>query len=155
MIKSKKKVNNKEKINFLLENKEFKKLHLIIYLFSVCLIVLVYFVSVVVFSKYFNILITALFSLFVGIYLVFNRDLLVKVISRHLEEKKRQRIKKENKLGLKTTLKHITPKRDIKLSIKGKTSFKDRMNNLKVKLIPKSKTNEQKKREDPDYLELK
>ena len=142
-----KNLKRKEKINFLLENKHYKRLHLILYLLSVLLIVLVYFITILTFSSTFNKAITAVFALFVGIYLVFNRDKIVKIVSERVEKNKRKQVKKENKVGLKTTLKKITPKRNV-ISVKGKVSVKERLQGVKSKFKKQDK-------EKKEYLEIK
>lgn len=138
----------KKNINFLLENKHYQRLHLMVYLLSVGAIVLLYFLTILLFSTQFNILITGTFSLLIGIYLVFKKDDLVKKISEILHERKRKRLQFENKNGLKTTLRRITPKRDIKLSIGGKVSFKDKISKFKPKMSKSNKIND-------NYIEIK
>ena len=140
------KIKNKEKIDFLLQNKHYKKLHLYLYILSVILIVLVYFITIFIFSSFSkNYIISAIFSFIIGIYLVYNRDKLTQKISEKLESKKREKIKKENKKGLKTTLRRIRPEnKSLKLNIRPKESFK-----IKNKF---SKKNKNKK--TPDYIEI-
>jgi len=83
----------------------------------------------------------------VGLYLVFNRDRLVKAIDNRLQNKKINDYKKARTDGLKTTLKKITPKKSLlKLDIKSKTSIKDKLKSLKVK----KKSNPSK-----GYIEIK
>lgn len=101
MIKKTKKKN----INFFLENKYFLRLNLFIYLLSVSLIVLIFLTTNLIFSTKYNIFITATSSLLIGIFLVYKRDLIVKKLSDKIHEKKRKKIKENNKSGLKTTLK--------------------------------------------------
>ena len=139
----------REKIDFLLENKHYRQLHLALYLTSVVTLVLVYFTTVILFSKFVNVIITAVFSLVFGLALVFHRDRLVKKISDHLNEKKRQQQKQNNKRNLKTTLNRLGPskKRKIKFDIKGQVSFAQRVQNLKQKF---SKNNQEK-----EYVEIK
>jgi len=145
------KIKNKEKIDFLLQNKHYKKLHLYLYILSVILIVLVYFITIFIFSSFSkNYIISAIFSFIIGIYLVYNRDKLTQKISEKLESKKREKIKKENKKGLKTTLRRIRPEnKSLKLNIRPKESFKIKINKIKNKF---SKKNKNKK--TPDYIEI-
>ena len=143
-------LKNKERINFLLQNKHYRRLHLILYLLSVTAIVLVYFVTIIIFSKFTNILLTAITSLILGLTLVFKRDILVKRISEHLENKKRKENKIKEKSGLKTTLRNIAPKtKKMKLNITPKVPFKEKIKHFK-KSIKKDKNQKQK-----DYLEIK
>ena len=137
MIKRSKK---NKKVNFLLENNHYRKLHLYLYLVSVLVIVSVYFLILVIFSKS-NLFVTALISLGIGFFMVFNRDKIVKLISDKIQEKKLKTRKKENKQNLKSTIRKITPKprRNINLKIGGRETFKDRFNNIKTKLNPKKK----------------
>lgn len=146
----------KEKINLSLETKEYRRLHLFLFFLSTILVVVVYFLSILLFSgileTFFpgssNMYVTAIFSFAVGLYLVFKRDIITKKISNILQERKRKEIKRENKEGLKTTLKKITPKRKVKFKIEGKLSVKDRLIKAKEKLTFK-------KKKEKDYIELK
>lgn len=148
MINRKKK---NKKINFLLENEHYRKLHLYLYLLSITVIAIIYMFIVLLFSSYSNYLITGIVSILIGLYLVFNRDKLVKYISDKLHEKEIKKRKKQNKEGLKSTLTRITPKpkRNIKLSIK-ETSFKSKITGIKTKFTPKNKT-----KKTQDYIEIK
>lgn len=136
-----------EKIDFLLENNHFKKLHLALYLGSVFAIGVVYFLTIFLFSKIVNMSITAIFSILLGLVLVFHRDKLVRKLSDYIDEKKRKQYKEENHKGLKTTLRKVGPKkRDLKFNVKGKIPFKERIYSIKKKF---SKSN------DSDYIEVK
>lgn len=146
--------NNKDKINFLLENKHYQKLHLYLYFLSIIIIVSVYFLTVILFSKFTNILATGIISLIIGTFLVYNRDKLVKLIGNHLQDKKRKKNKVDNKKGLKSTLRRITPqkKSNLKLNIKEKIPLKEKIQNFKKKIKKdKSKINKKK----VEYLEIK
>lgn len=151
----KKRFQKKEKINFLLESKHYKKLHLWLYLLSVFSIVCVYFITILLFSTYANTLITAIFSLTVGLGLVFHRDKLVKKISNHIDEVKRKEYKKKNEKGLRSTLKRITPKSNLKLDMSsGKVKVKK---NLKESFSFKKKNEPKKinkKTNDEGYVEF-
>ena len=138
----------KEKIDFLLRNKHYLRLNLFLYLTSIFLIILIYFLSVYIFSAYsHSYIISGFFSLIIGFYLVYNRDHIVKNIGENIEFRKRERRKKENKEALKTTIKHITPKSNrIKLNIKPKINIKEKVKNTFSK-----KRNGEKK----DYIEIK
>ena len=83
--------------------------------------------------------------------MVFNKDRIVKIISDKIHENSVKNIKKENKDGLKKTIRKIVakPKRNIKLSIGGKDTFKDRLNDLKNKFNPN------KKKKSEEYIEFK
>lgn len=147
-----KKISKREKINFLLENKHYQKLHLYLYLVTVLLIVLIYYLLILIFSPYSpNLMITGILSITIGIGMVYYRDRIVKKISDYLENKKRVQTKTKNKSGLKTTLRKITPKnKKLKLDIKGKTTLKEKLDKVKKKFSKKNKT-----KKSPDYIELK
>ncbi|MDA3855613.1 MAG: hypothetical protein PF569_05105 [Candidatus Woesearchaeota archaeon] len=147
----KKKIQKRKNINFLLDNKHYKRLHLILYLISITLIVLVYFLTIIVFSSYLHFLVSVLFSFLIGLYIVFNRNKLVNNISDRIENYKRKHYKKESKENLRTTLKKITPKRNIKFNIKSKFSLKEKAANIKNNF--KSKKN--KKKKSQEYIEIK
>jgi len=147
-----KKTKKKEKIDFLLQNKHYKKLHLYLYILSVILIVTIYFMSVYLFSSFSkNYIISAVFSFIIGVYLVYNRDELTQKISEKLENKKRKKLKKENKEGLKTTLRRISPKnKRFKLNIKTKETINEKIIKIKKKLTKKGKKN----KNSPEYIEI-
>ena len=149
----KKSLKNREKINFLLENKHYKKLHVALYFLSVFSIVCLYFVTIFLFSAYANFLITAIFSLVIGLGLVFHRDKLVKLISEYLNEVKRKDYKKKNENGLKSALKRITPKSKVKLDMSsGKVKVKK---NLRETFSFKKKEKQVKKKtNDEGYVEI-
>lgn len=137
------------KINFLLENEHYRKLHLALYLVTVGIIALFYLFFILFLSNVSqNFYFTAILSVVLGIFLVYNRDNLVKKISEHLEDKRRKKIKRENKSGLKTTLRKITPKeKKIKFTIKGNKTPKEKISKFKNSF--KSKKNKDK------YVEIK
>ncbi len=144
------KIKKKEKIDFLLQNKHYQRLQLYLYILSLFVIVITYFLTILIFSSYSpNYIITGIFSIIIGLYLVFNRDKLVKKISEKIEDCKRKKLKKENKSALKTTLRKITPQQNkIKLNIKPKETIKEKFHKIKHKLKKKdSKTKE--------YIEIK
>ncbi len=151
----KKRFQKKEKINFLLESKHYKKLHLMLYLLSVFSIVCVYFITIILFSAYANTLITAIFSLVIGLALVFHRDKLVKKISNHIDDVKRKEHKKKNERGLKSTLKRITPKSNLKLDMSsGKVKVKKSLSeSFSFKKKDESKKIK-KKTNDEGYVEF-
>ena len=84
-------------LNFLLENKHYKRLHLLLYLISITLIALLYFLIILIFSEQFHFVISIILSLVIGLYIVMNRNRLVKIISDYIEERKRQDYKKKSK----------------------------------------------------------
>lgn len=148
----KRRLNRQEKIGFLLENKHYRRLHLILYLLSVITIVVVYFFTILLFSKFVNMLITAIFSLVFGLALVFHRDKLVRKISNHIDEKKRKQLKENNQRGLQTTLKKIgTRNKKIKFDFIHKTTFKERTQKMASKFSKPKKGKE----ESVEYIEIK
>jgi hypothetical protein len=146
-----KKLKKRQKINFLLENKHFQRLHLILYFLSVLVIVLVYFITLLLFGKFFNIIITSIFSLIVGVWLVLNRDIIVKKISDKLYEKKIKKSKKESEENLKRTIKRLKPNSNINLKIKEKSPLMKKVK--KVILNSKKSLNSKKNKEE--YIEIK
>ena len=141
----------KKNIDFLLENKHYKRLNIILYLVSVLIIVGVYFITLLIFSKFVNMTITAITSFIVGLYIVIHRASIIKKVSDHLENKKRNKYKKESQQNLKSTLNSIRPKpkRNIKLNIKPKFSIKEGAKNFSSKLRGK------KKPQRKGYIEVK
>jgi len=147
-----KRIGKKKDIDFLLDNKHYKRLHLILYFISLLIIISVYFMTLVLFSTYFHFVITIIFSFLVGFYLVLNRSVLVKVISNKLDDRKRKKYKQTSKQNLKTTIRKITPKnKRLKLNIKGKVSLKEKVNKIKSKF----KKIDKKAKKRPDYIEIK
>lgn len=143
----------KKDIDFLLENKHYKRLNVILYLISVVIIVLIYFFTLILFSKFTNFLLTAIASFVIGLYIVINRSYIVKKISEQIEHKKRLKYKENSRHGLKTTLKKITPKRKhLQLNIKSKESIKEKVVNWNFKV--KEKITGQKRRKR-GYIEIK
>lgn len=144
------KKTKKRNIDFLLNNKHYRRLHLILYFVSISIIVLTYFLTILLFSKFVNLILTSVVSFVVGLYIVLNRDKLVKKLSDLIQERNRKKIKKDNKDGLKTTLRKITPRnRNIKFNIKTKTSLKEKVKKVGNK-ISKKKTKSKK-----GYIEIK
>lgn len=140
----------KKSVDFLLNNKHYRRLHLILYFISISIIVLTYFLTILWFSKFVNLIVTSIVSFIVGLYIVLNRDRLVRKLSDITQERKRKKIKESNKTGLKSTLRKITPRnRNIKFNIKPKTTLKE-----KVKKIS-SKVNGSKKKTKKGYIEFK
>ncbi|MFW5704301.1 MAG: hypothetical protein ACOCXG_00530 [Nanoarchaeota archaeon] len=140
-----KKIDRRKDINFLLENKEFRKLQLYLYLATIFLISIVYFLMIIIFSQYSPVYVTTLFSILAGIYLVFNRDKIVRIISLKMHEYKRKNMKKANTEGYKTTMRKIVPRnRKLKLNIGKKLPLKEKLRNLKLKLLSSKKNNKEK-----------
>lgn len=138
----------KEKINFFLDNNHYKTLNIFLYVFSLIIVSLIYVLSGIFFSKLINMLITSIVSCLIGFYIVLNRHNLNKKISSLICNYNREKYKKKSKENLETTLKRITPKRNLKLNIKNKTSLKQKAQNLKSKF---KKVNKTKK----EYIEVK
>lgn len=138
----------KEKINFFLDNNHYKTLNIFLYVFSLIIVSLIYILSSFFFSKLINMLITTLVSCLIGFYIVLNRHNLNKRISCFICNYNREKYKKKSRENLESTLKKITPKRNLKLNIKNKTSFKQKAKNLKSKF---QKINKTKK----EYIEVK
>ncbi len=145
------KLKRKKNINFLLENKHYKTLHIFLYLVSVAIITIIYFITLLIFSAYVHTLVTVIASLLIGLYIVFNRDRIVMAVSDQMQERRRKRYKETSKENLKTTLRKITPKnKRLKLNIKGRTSFKEKIYNVKERFSKKDK----KKKSKVDYIEI-
>lgn len=128
-----KKSSRKERVNFLLEDRNYHRLSLVIYLCSVLVILSIYFTTLMIFSKTSaNYFITGLSSVLIGVYLVFHKDKIIKKISLYLHDKKVKNNKREGKEGLQRTLKRISPKNHrLKLKIKGKVSLKEKIEGFK------------------------
>ncbi len=139
----------KEKIDFLLESSHYQRLQLFLYGLSVLAILLVYLLIVYLFgSNVYVTYVTGFFSLMIGLYFFYNRNKFVKAIDDKLQKRKRDNYKRQSKVGLKTTLKRIAPKNSkLKLNIKGKTTLKEKMANMKSKVTPKKKGQK-------DYIEI-
>jgi uncharacterized membrane protein YbhN (UPF0104 family) len=147
----KKKIDRKKDIGFLLENREYRKLHLFLYITTAVVIVIIYLLLTTIFSQYSPIYVTAPISLIIGIFLVYKKEKIIKWLSEIIYERKRRNLKKQNKEAHKNTLKKIVPKkRDIKFNVGGKVAFKDKVKNWKNKILPKKKT----EKKGPDYIEI-
>jgi len=142
----------KEKIDFLLENSHYKKLHLYLYIASILVFVLIYFLFINMFSTNYKLVMSAIVSVFIGTFLVFNREKIIKNISERMHEKNIRKRREENKRGLESTIKRIRPShksnRHIKLNIGGKTYIKDKFSNFKERMT-------KKKDDQSEYIEIK
>ncbi len=143
----------RKNVDFLLQNSHYKKLHLYLYFFTLIVILAIYFIIVLIFKDSSIVVITmGIISLLVGIYSVFKRDEIVKKISEKLDSNKKKKMKKDDKYGLKSTLRRITPRnKKLKFNIKNKTTLKEKIDNFKSKFKPEEKDPKKKK---PDYIEL-
>jgi len=139
----------KRKIDFFLNNKHYRRLHLMLYFISISITVLTYFLTIILFSKFVNLILTSVVSFIIGLYIVLNRDRLVKQLSEKIQDKNRKKIKSNNKTGLKTTLREITPKNTkLKFNIKTKSSIKEKAQKIK------SKINKTTKKQNNEYIEI-
>ena len=103
MLKPKRKKKN---INFLLQNKHYQRLHLIVYFFTLLVIVTIYFILVfLLHDKSIRTFIFVFCTFVLGIFLVFKRDELVLELSDWHQNRERNKIKSEDKTNLKTTIK--------------------------------------------------
>lgn len=150
MFKPKKKTKN---VNFILENKYYRKIHLIVYFFTLLVIVTIYFILVfLLHDKSIRAFTFVFCSIVLGVFLVFKRDHLVLELSDWHQERSRKKIKDDDKEGLRTTIRRIVPRnKNLKLNIKGKVPLKDRFDKLKAKM----KKKDPQKKETPDYIEIK
>ncbi len=128
-----KKAKRNKNANFLIDNKHYKKLHLLVYFLSIFIIVFTYFVCLILFSDIVNIIITSIVSFGVGLFVVLKRNELVNTISDRIETIKRKRYKNEKKMGLKTTLRQIGPskKNSLKVGVLQEKDVKAKDNNKK------------------------
>jgi len=139
----------RKNIDFFLNNKHYRRLHLILYFISISIIVLTYFFTILLFSKSTNVILTSVVSFIVGLYIVLNRDRLVKQLSELIQEKNRKKIKSNNKTGLRTTLREITPKNTkLKFNIKTKSTIKEKAQKFKAKM------NKKNKKQSNSYIEI-
>ena len=145
------KTGRKEKINILLENNHYKRLQLYLYLSSVIVVVLIYTLFMIFFPLYpAKAVVTGIISVILGLYLVFNKERILRYLSERISEKNRKKIKEQNKLGYQKTMKRIVPKKKKKfeMNIKNKLSFKEKIKKLKNKF--KKKENRKN-----TYIEIK
>ena len=137
----------KEKSNFFLENKDYRRLNFYLYLCCIFIVSLVYFLLVFILSIFTNhYLVTGAVSLILGIILVFQRDKLLRGISLYIHEKKRLEIKRKQKKGKQRALRSIVPQKKT-LDVKTSLPF-----SLKIKEL-KNKFYKEKKGKDK-YLEI-
>ncbi len=133
----------KDKINFMLQNSHYRKLHFYLYLLTVFLISFIYFLFLFIFSSNSDFFwVISLISFLIGIYLIFNREKLVLKISDFIEKRKRIALKKENKKGFQKSLNSISKNKKHQTSLE-KNQFKIK-DYLKIK-----------KKSDDKYIEIK
>ena len=156
------KLKKKNPISYNLENNHFRNLHLMLYLASLVIVLVFYTLTLLVFGKnQFAYLIMVIFSVCVGIFLVFRKDAIVKQMSNEMDKRKRFTIRKEDNRNLKKTLLEVgarTPKREIGTrnknlvsNIKGVVPFSKKIEDFKKKYFTK-KTETDKK--EPEYIEI-
>ncbi|MFW6285554.1 MAG: hypothetical protein ACOC16_00110 [Nanoarchaeota archaeon] len=140
----------KKKIDFFLDNTHYLRLNITLYLISVLAIVLIYFVTLMIFSKFVNMIITAVFSFTVGLYIVYNRSFIVRKISNYIENQKIKKYKEKSKRNLKHTIHKITPskKNNLELKIKNKISLKEKIKNINL-------FSKKHKKKNQNYIEIK
>ena len=150
MLQKKKRASRRQ--DFLIENSHYRRLHLYLYFMSLIVLLGVYFVIIILFSdSSYKLVISLIASLFLGLYLVFKRDKMVKKLSEYIQERKRKKLKEDNKSGLNTTLKRITPKnKSLKLKVGQRFSLKAKIIELTKKLQKEPKN----KKKGPDYIEI-
>ena len=136
--------------DFVLEDRHSQRMDLILYLTSVLLIVIVFLLShFFIEDNIVRTFIVGLFSLSVGFFLLYKRNLYRKRLSDLRSEQKRAKIKTENKRGLKTALGGITPKgSNLKLKIREKISLGEKFAKLKYKFTKNGKKNSK------EYIEI-
>lgn len=152
--------NKKNHVSFNLENNHFRNLHLMVYLASLVVVLVAYTSVLLILGRnQFAYMIMLMFSVMIGIFLVFKKDDIVKKMSNELDNRKRIDIKKKDSRNLKKTLlevglrtkRTVTERnKNLKLKISGKTSFGDKVNKIKLKFI-KIKPEDKK---TPDYIEI-
>ncbi len=142
---------NDRGLNFVLENKHYQNMDLILYLICVLLVIIVFLITHLFIENYIiRTCIVALFSLYIGISLVYNRNLYRKKLSDLTSNQKRVRIRSGDKEGLKITLRRITPKsNNLKLKIREKISLGEKLAKLKYKFTKNRRKNSKK------YIEIK
>jgi c-di-AMP phosphodiesterase-like protein len=151
----------KSSVSFNLENKHFRNLHLLLYLASLTIVLVFYTLTLLVFNKsQFAYILMVVFSVCVGIFLVFRKDAIVKQMSNELDKRKRNDIRRQDNINLKKTLCEVgasKSKRDIgfrnkklKLNIMGKTSFQKRVTDMMKKIVKKNQS-----QKEPQYIEIK
>jgi len=149
------------KISFNLENNHFRSLHLLLYLASLIIVLVVYtFVLLILGKNQFSYTIMVGFSMIVGIFLVFKKEDIVKKMSNELDKRRRIEIKKEDCKNLRRTLSEVGIRssrkisgknKNLKLNIIGKTSFREKFDNFTDKFFNLNNKNE----EELEYIEIK
>lgn len=151
----------KNQISFNLENNHFRNLHLLLYLASLVIVLVFYTITLLVFGKnQFAYTVMVMFSVCVGIFLVFNKDGLVKQMSNEMDKRKRVTIRQKDNKNLKKTINEVgnrASKREIgmrnknlKFNIKGTVPFSKRIKDLKKKYLKKSDID----KPEPKYIEI-
>ena len=151
----------KNGISFNLENNHFRNLHLFLYLASLIFVLVFYTFTLLIFDRsQFAYVIMVIFSVCVGIFLVFRKDALVKQMSNEMDKRKRFDIRKEDNRNLKKTISEvgaIRPKREIgtrnknlKLNIVGKIPFSKRVSDIKKKFFKQTESH----KKEPEYIEI-
>jgi c-di-AMP phosphodiesterase-like protein len=151
----------KSSVSFNLENKHFRNLHLLLYLASLTIVLVFYTLTLLVFNKsQFAYILMVVFSVCVGIFLVFRKDAIVKQMSNELDKRKRNDIRRQDNINLKKTLCEVgaskskrnigSRNKNLKLNIMGKTSFQKRVTDMKKKFVKKNQN-----QKEPQYIEIK
>lgn len=146
----------KDRINLLLANGHYQRLSLYLYLATVLLIFFAYLlvISFLEETSWITKGIIAFLSVSAGVFMIYYRDKIVKVMSEKIYERKRRSSKKENVVELSKTIRRITPKNNnLRLNIRGRIPLKDRFDKLVVSFKTKKKSKNGEK-EKPDYIEV-
>jgi hypothetical protein len=150
----------KNGVSFNLENKHFRNLHLLLYLASLTIVLVFYTLTLLVFDKsQFAYVLMVIFSVCVGIFLVFRKDAIVKQMSNELDKRKRNDIRRTDNKNLKKTLHEVgvskskreigSRNKNLKLNISGKISFSKRVTDIKKRFVKKDPN-----QNEPQYIEI-
>jgi hypothetical protein len=156
----KSKGKKKSSVSFNLENKHFRNLHLLLYIASLTIVLVFYTLTLLVFDKnQFAYVLMVVFSVCVGIFLVFRKDAIVKQMSNELDKRKRNHIRRQDNKNLKKTLYEVgaskskreigSRNKNLKLNIKEKNSFYKKITGMKKRFVKKKST-----QKDLQYIEI-
>lgn len=133
-----KKVLKKKSFNFSLENNYYKNLNFILYFIVAFMILFIYMLATIIYSKH-NIYLTfVIYSIFI-IYVYINKNKLIKTISDLIQYWKKKQFNINNPSNssrntIKRTFKKISHKnKNLQLNIKNRVTIKEKIKNIQNK----------------------
>jgi hypothetical protein len=147
-------------VSFNLENNHFRNLHLMLYLASLVFVLVFYTLTLLIFGKnQFAYVVMVIFSVCIGIFLVYRKDYIVKQMSNELDNRKRKGIRKQDNMNLKRTLSEVgnsshkrqigVRNKNLKLNITGKIPLSKKFSDIKKKFEKKDPN-----KKEPEYIEI-